>query len=141
MENKMNLIESIKEVSDKFVYTADKTGDFIKDNWFVMSETDGEYRGDCEDYALTVLYILAGGYFKMLWNLLIGKYSLHIVASAGDVLNHCVGRVDDMWFDNWTLSAKNREEFFERTQHKYGKKISFFIIVSKLIMGKLFGKK
>jgi hypothetical protein len=138
----MELNSAIKEVSDKFVYTADKTENFMGDNWFVMKEAGGKYYGDCEDFSLTVMYLLAGSnMLRLLWNIFIGKYKLHAVASNGVIINHCVGEIDNIWFDNWVMSVKNKDEFFNQTKHIYGNRISFFTIFSKLIMGKLFGKK
>jgi hypothetical protein len=137
----MELTEAIKRVSDKFVYTADKTGTFMRDNWFVMREQDGKYYGDCEDFSLTVMYLMAGGYLAMLLKLLVGEYKLHMTSSTGANMDHCVGSIGGVWFDNWTLSGNTRGQFFERTRQVYGNRISVFVIFSKLIMGKLFGKK
>ena len=137
----MNLFEAIETVSKKFTYTADRTGSFMKDNWFIMKEQDGKYRGDCEDYALTVMYLVAGGYLKFFWKLITGEYKLHITSSNGDKLDHCVGSIDGVWFDDWTLKGLSREQSFEKTGQKYGHKRSVFVVFSKLLVGKLFGKK
>jgi hypothetical protein len=137
----MELVEAIKRVSDKFVYTADKSGSFLKDNWFVMSEMDGKYHGDCEDFSLTIMYLVAGSYLKMLWKILTGEYKLHMVDSVGKGMDHCAGSIGDIWFDNWTMQGNTREEHFKRTKHLYGNKISVFVVFSKLMVGKLYGKK
>ena len=137
----MNLSEAVKTVSEKFEYVSD-TGSFLKDRWTVMSERDGKYRGDCEDFSLTIMSMVSGGVLSLLWNLFIGKYSLHFVASgASQSGDHCVGRIGDMWFDNWSLCEMGRDQFFDKTQHRYIKQFSFFIIASKLFTGFLFGKK
>ena len=44
---------TLKELNKDFIYTSDKKFD----TWEIMSpDKDGKYRGDCEDYALTLKY-------------------------------------------------------------------------------------
>jgi hypothetical protein len=47
----------------RFTYEADKGAEKL--HWRVLDETDP--RGDCEDYALTVAYIVAGGSWRRFW--------------------------------------------------------------------------
>jgi hypothetical protein len=139
----MNIIDSVYEVQSKFGYVSDTT-DINLDNWVVMKERDGKYLGDCEDFALTVFWLMSGkNLIVFLWNLLVsGKYQLHGVCSAGSTqINHCIGSTDEFWFDNWTKEVFTKDKFFEKTKHVHMKRFGKFTIFSKLLLGVIFGKK
>jgi hypothetical protein len=134
----MNLVESIKYVSEKFVYKSDKK--FIIDSWRVMQEDNGKFYGDCEDFSLTVFWYLSGcNIFKFLFNLMILHcYSLIWCKTYTGEL-HFVGKYGDMYFDNWTHEALPEKEFFEKTGHKKIMKMFMPICILQLIRG-LFSK-
>ncbi len=139
----MNIIDSLYEVSVKFEYREDTVG-IKNDNWVVMKEQGGKYYGDCEDFALTVFWLMCNkSIFVFLWNLLIsGKFQLHGVKSNGaNDINHCVGSIGDFWFDNWTKEAFVQRKFLEKTGHVIGKRFGSLTIMSKLLFGVIFGKK
>ena len=46
---------TLSEFRRRYVYKADKS-----DKWTILDAAEGPLRGDCEDFALTVLWILAG---------------------------------------------------------------------------------
>ena len=112
----MQLVDAVSEVAGQFDYEADRLRLF--DSWHVLTEQQGRYRGDCEDFALTVFWRLAdGNIWKFLWNVLIThQYRIYRVRDRnGD--SHAVGCFRDQWFDNWTLATKDRDEFFSHTGH------------------------
>lgn len=113
----MNLQSAIKIVSNKFHYKADENS--LLDGWSVMKEQDGKYFGDCEDFVLTVFWHISDkNLLKFLFNLFIThKYGLvWCKAVTGEL--HFVGRYVDLYFDNWTRAAFEKEEFFRRTGHR-----------------------
>jgi hypothetical protein len=131
----MTIDESIDYVASKYVYTDDPS--ILKDAWFVMRHNANDsYRGDCEDFSLTVFWFLCcGSLFEFIKNIFIGNYRFHIVASNGGGNNHCVGEFNGFFFDNWTKQALPKRLFFEVTGHVYGHKINRFTVMCKLIVG------
>ena len=93
-------IDSIlKDVVDNFEYTPDPMRYDVADCWRVMKEKP--YKGDCEDFSLTVLYNLSNrSYWKMFWYLLTGRAKIHYVTinDAG----HAVLRWELYYTDNIT---------------------------------------
>lgn len=56
------LDESLDDLRARYVYTRDK-----KDHWSLLNNPEGPLRGDCEDWAYTVLWICAGGSWLRFW--------------------------------------------------------------------------
>ena len=52
----------LSDLRARYVYTADKA-----DRWTLLDAPEGPLRGDCEDYALTALWICAGRSWWRLW--------------------------------------------------------------------------
>ena len=133
----MILEDAIDTVSEKFLYEPDIT--LLRDAWFVMQpKANGFYYGDCEDFALTVFWLMSNkSIVTFIWHLVFtGRYELHFVKSNGaESINHCVASIADLWFDNHTLSAMSKFDFFTKTNHVYGKRINRIVILSKLIIG------
>lgn len=130
----MNIDQAIKIVSNKFIYKADKIRLF--DSWRVMKLKDGVFKGDCDDYIMTVFWYLSGeNLWKFLFNLLIThKYKVYNVITI-DNETHIVGSYKDYWFDNFTNLELNKKDFFNKTGHKYRFQIYSPIIIIYLIIG------
>jgi hypothetical protein len=113
----MNIKEAVKVVASKFEYRQDP--DFLFDYWYVMKDRNGKYKGDCEDFSLTVFWELSGKKLgKFLWNLLVThKYKMHFVKTKRTGEGHLVGEYDDLFFDNWTLEDLPKGEFYKKTEH------------------------
>ena len=115
----MLLEDAVSYVSQKFHYKRDKKPFLdLFDHWFIMKERDGKFYGDCEDYSLTVLWFLCDkSLLKFIWYVLIlHRYKLYrLFTISGEA--HIVGKVGDLWFDNWTLKAMPKAEFFKYTGH------------------------
>jgi hypothetical protein len=114
----MSLQTAIQTVNTQFVYKSDKTG--LIDSWKVMKSKEGQMRGDCEDYSLTVMWLYSGKSLKkFIWRLFISRrYKLHRVKTINDVY-HAVGEIDGYFFDNWSMRALHKEEFYTTTKHKH----------------------
>ena len=53
----------LDDLRTRFIYTADAT-----DHWTVLRAPSGPLKGDCDDFALTVLWITAGqSWWRILW--------------------------------------------------------------------------
>jgi hypothetical protein len=92
---------SVNDFFGRYEYKHDPKG---RDQWHVLVEdSDGKFRGDCEDAALSVLYYVVcnESWLKFWWLLLTGKAKLCYVITKNDV-GHAVLRYDDMYIDNWT---------------------------------------
>jgi hypothetical protein len=114
----MDLNQAINTVNQKFRYQSDPRS-FFTDYWFVMQEKDGQLRGDCDDYSVTVLWYLCNeNIWSFIWNVLIlHRYRLHRVKAIGGW--HVIGEAEGQWFDNWTRRACSRDELFAQTGHEY----------------------
>lgn len=120
----MKLEESVSIVSSKFIYTPDPNSTF--DVWRVMNLEHGIFQGDCEDYAITVIwYACDQSLLKFIWKTVFTReYKLHRVMDYRGGW-HVVGSNEDLWFDNWTLKALPIDEFFKVTRHEY--KMTYFL--------------
>ena len=95
-----------------FEYKADQG-----DQWRILKQdSDGLMRGDCEDYALSVLYyvIAEKSLFKFWW-LLLTKAKIHYVRNNG---GHAVLQLDGKYIDNWTKEFVTKKHM-ESLGHKF----------------------
>ena len=75
------------------------------------------YVGDCEDYALTLLYLISGKSMWKFWFYLItGKAQIRRVTTKNGG-GHAVLRFGKHWADNWTKKFVEWEEM-EKLGHK-----------------------
>lgn len=120
---KRDLRASIDYVSRHFEYKKDPSR---IDAWKVMRYKDGKYKGDCEDFALTVLWYYFG---ENLFKFILNVFILHRVgiyyAKTKNGRGHAVCRVGDLWFDNFTREALPKSVFFAKTGHKI--KLRYFL--------------
>jgi hypothetical protein len=133
----MNLNTAVEQVSSKFVYQADTIKRF--DSWRVMKLTDGIFKGDCDDFVITVLWYTSGkSLWRFLFHLLIThKYKVYNV-STSDGEPHIVASYKNQWFDNFTMAPFARDAFFQTTKHKYrfqiiGPVISIYLLIGLFI--------
>lgn len=94
-----------------FEYKADQG-----DQWRIPKIVNGKILGDCEDYALGVLYyvIAEKSLFKFWW-LLLTKAKIHYVRNNG---GHAVLQLDGKYIDNWTKEWVSKQEM-EAIGHKF----------------------
>jgi len=95
-----------------FEYKADQG-----DQWRILKQdSDGLMRGDCEDYALSVLYyVIAEKSLLKFWWLLLTKAKIHYVRNNG---GHAVLQLDGKYIDNWTKEFVTKEHM-ESLGHKF----------------------
>lgn len=86
----MRTIENIaEEFSKKFNYVSDRNAYDSRDAWFIMEEQNGIYYGDCEDYALTLLFLFCNRSYLKFWFYLVtrrAKIQYCVVRSGHAVL-------------------------------------------------------
>lgn len=117
-----------------FEYKADSG-----DKWRILKQdSDGLMRGDCEDYALSVLYyVVADKSLLKFWWLLLTKAKIHYVKNGGE--GHAVLQYDGKYIDNWTKEWVSKQEM-EALGHKFH--WCFYLtyqVVLKMLYGKLRG--
>jgi hypothetical protein len=85
----------------------------MKDAWKIIysEDAEGKYVGDCEDYALSVLYRLCGeSHLKMWWMLITHQAGICLVGPSKWKVSHAVLRYKGEWVDNWTKKLGPKSE-------------------------------
>ena len=100
-----------KMITDRFIYTSDVGAD----RWRIMYRDDeGKLKGDCEDYALTVLFRISRSSKIRFWFYLITFQAViwHCVTSNGT--QHAQLWFRGQWIDNInpTWSKKHRHKLW-----------------------------
>jgi predicted transglutaminase-like cysteine proteinase len=126
----------LKELNYKFRYIKDSDQYGKRDAWYIMKrpDEDGWYRGDCEDYSLTLLYNLKGrSVRKLLLSLLIreSKICFCKVNGVGHAVLYYKGQYIDNICQKWVS-----KEYLEQDDYEF----SFWIyipyqVIIKLVMG------
>lgn len=130
----MNIKDAVNYVTDRFVYKTDPK--MWGDSWRVMPLYNEEFKGDCDDFAITCFwYVSKQNLFVFLLHLLIThKYALYRCKTVNNEW-HIVGRLGDLWFDNWSLKAMPKSEFFDYTLHTVRMRYVSPIIALFLLIG------
>ena len=105
------------DFNNRYSYRFDPKG---RDQWRVLRPNAlDQYHGDCEDFALSVLYyvICNESWLKFWWLLLTGKAKLCYVVTKNDA-GHAVLRYGDQYIDNWTMKWTSKE-MMEALGHKF----------------------
>ena len=116
-------------------YRYDPTG---YDCWKIMKPVNGRFKGDCEDYALSILYyvICNESLFAFWYQLIFGKAKIHYVDNNG---GHAVLQWDGNYIDNWTKDWVSREHM-ESLGHKFHKRdYLFYQVALKMLYTKIRG--
>lgn len=73
--------DPLDDLRRRFVYRSD-----LSDKWTILDAPIGKLRGDCEDFALTALWLLCGkSKTRMHWWVLTGKAAIwHVISADGD---------------------------------------------------------
>jgi hypothetical protein len=130
----MDIKNVVNYVASSFVYKPDPK--VLGDSWHVMPLVNNKFTGDCDDFSITCFWYLSNkNLLVFLINLLIThKYALYRCKTINNEW-HIVGRFKDLWFDNWSLEALPKEEFFSKTKHIIKMRYYFPIIAWFLIVG------
>ena len=140
----MNLtrFQAVEKVNSLFVYKYDKDQYNMADYWRVLDVSSEEDEGDCEDYALTVAWLLAEeSRLKFLWMLLTKKFKICFISTSGG--GHAILEYQGLYVDNWKRKWTTRDQY-ERDYAKYEWTFKFaynpLIVIKKLIQGKFWKK-
>jgi hypothetical protein len=88
------MLNHLDSLNSKFSYKRDGG----RDAWRILSDARG-WSGDCEDYALTAIWLASNeSWYKFWWNLLTLKFVIWYVTINGE--GHVVTRYKGQWFDN-----------------------------------------
>jgi predicted transglutaminase-like cysteine proteinase len=138
----MNKIDAVEKVNSLFEYELDKEQYNAADYWRVLDVNAEKDQGDCEDYALTVGWLLAGqSRLKFLWMLMTGKIKIcYITANGG---GHAVLEHEHMMVDNWKRTWTHQSTY-EKDYAQYSWTFKYYyhwtMVVKKLIQGKFWKK-
>ncbi len=95
----------VSSFNSKWKYRKDKDQYGMLDAWKIIysENAEGKYVGDCEDYALSILYRLCGeNHFKMWWMLITHQAGICLVGPSQLKVSHAVLRYKGEYVDNWT---------------------------------------
>lgn len=105
----MSILEqSLKILNSKFKYKKDTFRWF--DHWRIMVDDGDEWHGDCEDYSLTLAWMVSGrSRTKFIWNLVTFRFLLWYVKSPSGE-SHAIIRIGDLYYDNIQKKGATKSE-------------------------------
>lgn len=105
------MTKDLGDLCARFRWTADRV-----DGWRVLDAPAGPLRGDCDDFALTALWLVCGGSWLRLWWLVatfqaVFWYS-RLPSGGGHMMLWMRGRgwIDNI-YPNWSDCARHRRVF------------------------------
>jgi len=142
----MDKKKAVDVVNNLFVYEYDKVQYNASDYWRILDVTAEKDEGDCEDYALTVAWLLADqsrwNFLKMLFT---KKFRICFVnVTVDDVVGgHAVleydGKIVDNWKRKWTTRS-TYEKDYKKYHWTFVRYYTPLRVVIKLIQGKFWKK-
>lgn len=138
----MDKHQAVERVNSLFEYEYDKVQYNASDYWRVLDVNAEKDQGDCEDYALTVAWLLAGqSRLKFLLMLLTKKFKICYVTVNGG--GHAILNYEGLYVDNWKRKWTPREEYetdYAQYSWTYKHYYNPLVVVIKLIQGKFWKK-
>lgn len=107
------------------------------DTWSIITEKDedGKYRGDCEDFSLTVLYKLkCESLLATLWALVTFQAIIWFVRAKNGG-GHAVMSYKGQYIDNWTKRFVSKDVMYAECGHKFKFPYPFPSVFLKMIIG------
>ena len=142
----MDKKKAVEVVNNLFVYEYDKVQYNASDYWRILDVNAEKDEGDCEDYALTVAWLLAEqsrwNFLKMLFTkkfrICFVNVTVDGVVGGHAVLEHD-GKIVDNWKRKWTARSTYEKDYkkYQWTFVRYYKPLT---VVIKLIQGKFWKK-
>lgn len=118
--------QKIAEFLKAFLYERSKLGIF--GGWKLIS-----YRGDCEDFALTILYMIEGSWAKVIWSIITFKAVFWLTHSPS---NKFWPRHTVLWYRGYGwIDSSNREWRAAPTPHKLRLPWLFPLVFVMMIWG------
>ena len=111
--------DELVEVVENFTYVSDSDQFGKREAWYIMKEKP--YRGDCEDFALTILYNICNRkIFVMMMSILIGRSKICFTKSPRDG-GHAVLRHRGVYTDNWQKEWLTKQDYLDKgyTFHRF----------------------
>ena len=110
----------VQSFNSRWKYRYDKDQYGMTDAWKIIYTPDieGNYVGDCEDYALSILYRLCDeSHIKMWWLLITHQAGICLVGRKNKwKVSHAVLRYKGEYVDNWTKKFGPKSEI-EKNHH------------------------
>jgi len=116
----------------------DYQADIYADNWEILvPDADGAYRGDCDDFAVTALYLISGESLAKFWRALLTRRAKMYFVKVGGV-GHAVLECQGRYIDNIQRRWVTREELLS-SEPPYDFKFRCWVpfIAVKMALGKL----
>ena len=134
--------EAVAKVNNVFEYQYDSDQYQVADYWRVLDMSQDKDQGDCEDYALTVGWMLADqSPMKFLWMILTKKIKICFISyvDGGHAVLEYEGLLVDNWKKEWTPRSIYEKDY---AQYKWEYKFYYnpLVVVKKLIQGKFWKK-
>ena len=138
----MDKYEAVEKVNNLFEYEYDKDQYKVADYWRVLDTSLEKDQGDCEDYALTVGWLIAGqSRLKFAWMLLTKKLRICFISTSGG--GHAVLEYEGLLVDNWKRKWTPKT-MYEQDYAKWDWTFKYYynplVVVKKLIQGKFWKK-
>ena len=111
-----NMNSHVDHLNETWKYRYDDEQYGTREYWTIIKEPP--YEGDCEDYALTLLWLMSGKSMINFWiNLITMQAQLRRVITENGG-GHVVLRVGNLYADNWTKEFVTWEEMESTCGHK-----------------------
>ena len=97
----------LNDLTSRFVWTKDRG-----DSWRILSAQEGPLEGDCDDFAVTALWITEGcSMWRFWWALLTFRAVLWVVKGKSFASHVVLYHRDHGWIDNQNLTwGANRDK-------------------------------
>jgi hypothetical protein len=103
----------VQRFNSKWKYRSDKEQYGMADAWKIIysPNLEGHYVGDCEDYALSILFRLCEeSHLKMWWMLITHQAGICCVGPSKWKSSHAVLRYKGEYVDNWTKKFGSKDK-------------------------------
>ena len=129
----MHFQQAVDTINDHFEYVSDDEQYKFFEVWNVMDTSEATWDGDCEDYSLTIMWLMADrNPFLFMWNLFCNTdYRLHQVNVKDMNGGHCVLQYKDMYVDNMM------RQWVDKGSPSLDRYIFRFPVYPPLLLGKL----
>ena len=104
----MEIKDALKILNSKFKYKSD-TFRWL-DHWRVMVNDGDVWHSDCEDYSLTLAWLVSDrSLIKFIWNLVTFRFLLWFVKSPGGE-GHAIIKIDGLYYDNIQKKGRSKDQ-------------------------------
>lgn len=109
------------------------------DTWRIMKPDErGRYVGDCDDFALTALYLVTGSLWRFWVELILGSAKIYYVWTERG--GHAVLYHKGLYIDNWSMAWVTREYMEVSLGHSFSSwQFLWPVTIVKMVLGKFKG--